>query len=127
MPGWMRWMAVLPVALLATVLSTVPLHFVLYQTITGSGVVEPYPETPERMLVPLVGALAFICVGARVAPKHEVATATVLFALWLLFAATFVALALSGAHLGGLQFNLQRAGLGPVMAVVGAIAGLYSS
>jgi len=125
MPNWLRWIAVLPAALLGMVLSAFPLHFILYQTLTGSGIVEPYPEPPERVLMPLVGAMAFIWLGARVAPNHKVKVATVLLALWLLFLGVSVVLELSGADLDGLQFNLQGGGLGPVMALVGAIAGLY--
>ena len=125
MPNWLRWVAVLPAALLAMVLSAFPLHFVLYQTLTGSGIIEPYPETPERVLMPLVGAIAFIWVGARVAPNHKVKAAKVLFTLWLLLLGAVVVLVLSGTDLGGLQFNLESGGLGPVMAFIGAVAGLY--
>ena len=106
-------------------LSAFPLHFVLYQTLTGSGIVEPYPETPERILMPLVGAIVFIWAGAWVAPNHKFKVATVLFTLWLLLLAGAVVLVLSGADLGGLQFNLEGGGLAPIMALVGAIAGLY--
>ena len=125
MPNWLRWIAVLPAALLATVLSTLLLHLVLYQTLTGSGIVEPYPETPERILMPLVSAIAFIWAGAKVAPNHKVKAATVLFALWLFILGSVVALVLSGADLGGVRFNLEGGGLAPIMALVGAIAGLY--
>lgn len=125
MADWLRWVVVLPAALLAMVLSSFPLHFVLYQTLTGSGFIEPYPETPERVLLPLVGAMAFIWTGARVAPNHKVRTATVLFWLWLLMLGGAIAMVLSDAHFGGLQFNLEGGGLAPVMALVGAIASLY--
>ncbi len=125
MSNWLRWILVLPVALLAMILSAFPLHFVLYQTLTGSGIVEPYPETPERVLMPLVGAMAFIWAGAGVAPNHKVKMATVLFALWLLLLGVIVVLVLSDVDLSGLQFTIERGGLGPVMALVGAVAGLY--
>lgn len=125
MPNWLRWIAVLPAALLAVVVSAFPLHFVLYQTLTGSGIVEPYPETPERVLLPLVGAMAFIWAGARVAPNHKVKVATVLFALWLLILGSAVVLVLSGADIGGLQFKLEGGGLAPVVALIGAVVGLY--
>lgn len=125
MQNWLRWIAVLPAALLAMVLSAFPLHFVLYQTLTGSGIVEPYPETPERILLPFVGAVAFIWAGARVAPNHKVKAAMVLFVLWLLMLGGAVSLVLSGVDLGGLQFNLEGGGLAPVMALIGAVISLY--
>ncbi|MBW1965935.1 MAG: hypothetical protein JRI48_00875 [Deltaproteobacteria bacterium] len=125
MPNWLRWIAVLPAALLAMVLPAFPLHFVLYQSLTGSGIVEPYPETPERVLLPLVAAMAFIWAGAKVVPNHKVKAATVLFVLWLLMLGCAVVLVLSGADVGSLQFNLKGGGLAPVMAFIGAVAGLY--
>ena len=125
MPNWLRWIAVLPTALLAMILSAFPLHFVLFQTLTGSGIVEPYPEAPERILMPLVGTMAFIWAGARVAPDHKVRTATVLFAVWLLVFSVFVVAVLSGANFGGLQFDPEGGGSGPIMALLGAVGGLY--
>jgi hypothetical protein len=107
------------------VLALFPLHFVLYQTITGSGIVEPYPEMPERLLGPLVSALAFVWGGSRIAPFRKVETAVVLFgALLLLIGASF-ALGFTGAHIGSLQYSLQLGGLPPVGAIVGAFVGLY--
>jgi hypothetical protein len=125
MPNWLRWIAVPPAALLAIVLSAFLLHLVLYQTLTGSGFVEPYPETPERILLPLVGAVAFIWAGARVAPNHKVKVAMVLFVLWLIMLGGAVAMVLSGSDFGGLQFNFEGGGLAPAMALIGAVIGLY--
>jgi hypothetical protein len=125
MPNWLRWIAVPPAALLAIVLSAFLLHLVLYQTLTGSGLVEPYPETPERILLPLVGAVAFIWAGARVAPNHKVKVAMVLFVLWLIMLGGAVAMVLSGSDFGGLQFNFEGGGLAPAMALIGAVIGLY--
>jgi len=75
--------------------------------------------------MPLVGAMAFIWAGARVAPNHKVKAAAVLFALWLLVLGVVVLTVLSGADLGGIQFNLEGGGLAPIMALIGAVAGLY--
>jgi hypothetical protein len=56
-PNFLRWLAVLPGAMIAMFLSMFPLHLVLYQTLTGSGLIEPYPEMPERLLGPLAAAI----------------------------------------------------------------------
>jgi hypothetical protein len=45
---WLRWLAVLPGALLGGVRLTLPLHWVLFDTLTNF--VDPYPELPERLL-----------------------------------------------------------------------------
>lgn len=121
----LRWLAVVPAAVLAAVLSAVPLHLVLYQTLTGSGFIEPYPETPERVLLPLVAAMSFVWAGARVAPSHKMETAVVLFGSWLLLAGASIALILSGAHFGGLRVHSYGDGLSSMMALFGAFAGLY--
>lgn len=84
-----RWLLVLPGAVVCAVLALFPLHFVLYQTLTGSGIVEPYPEAPERLLGPLVSALAFVWGGARIAPHHKIETAVVLFGALLLLIGAF--------------------------------------
>ena len=125
MPKWLRWIAVLPAALLAIVLSAFLLHFVLYQTLAGSGIVEPYPETPERVLLPLVGAVAFIWAGARVAPNHKIKVAMFLFVIWLIMLGGAVVMVLNGADFGGLQFNFEGGGLASVMALIAAVIGLY--
>jgi hypothetical protein len=120
-----RWLAVLPGAVICAVLSAFPLHFVLYQTLTGSGIVEPYPATPERFLGPLVAALAFVWGGSRIAPFRKIETAVVLFSAWLLLVGGAFVLGLTGAHVGGAQFSLRLGGLPLVSAIVGAFIGLY--
>ncbi|MCD6250584.1 MAG: hypothetical protein J7J98_09670 [candidate division Zixibacteria bacterium] len=125
MPDWLRWIAVLPAALLATILSAFPLHFVLYQTLTGSGIVDPYPETPERVLLPLVASMAFIWVGANVAPSHKLKVATSLLVPWLLLLVSAVVMALNSSNLWGMQFSSEEIGLPTVLSIFGAIAGLY--
>lgn len=120
-----RWLAVLPGAVICMFLALFPLHFVLYQTLTGSGIVEPYPEAPERLLGPLVSTLAFVWGGSRIAPFRKVETAVVLFGASLLLIGASFALGLTGAHIGSVQYSLQLGGLPPAGAVVGAFIGLY--
>lgn len=103
----LRWTAVLPGAVIAAVLATFLLRIVLYQTLTGSGLIQPYPETPERLLTPLMLAIAFVWAGARIAPKHNLKVAIVLCSLWILILGGMFALAMSGANVGSGQLYLQ--------------------
>lgn len=120
-----RWFAVLPGATLAMVASSFPLHLVLYQTLTGSGMVEPYPEAPERLLGPLVATLAFVWAGSRIAPNNKVQAAVALFGLMLLGSGASLALAVSGAHLGNAGYYLRMGGLPVAAGIGGAFIGLY--
>lgn len=120
-----RWIGVFPGALTGAVLSLVPLHLILYQTLTGSGIAEPYPETPERLLSPFVAAIAFVWMGTYIAPNRKAATAVVTFGVWLLFTVTFLALVLADVHVGKIQFYLEGGILRPIGSIVGAFVGLF--
>jgi hypothetical protein len=120
-----RWIGVLPGALIGAVLSSFPLHLILYQSLTGSGLVEPYPVMPERLLGPFVAAIAFVWIGTYIAPNRKAATAVLLFGAWLLFAGTFLALGLADANLGNSQFDLKSGSFGPIGSIAGAFVGLY--
>ena len=120
---FLRWLAVLPGAILAAVLVSFPLHFVLYQTLRNF--VEPYPELPERILFPLAAAIAFQWAGVKIAPSHKDKTMIILFSLWLVFSIAGVWLILSGVRLGDSNLVAQGGGLGPIFAIIGAFAGLY--
>jgi hypothetical protein len=123
--GLLRWIAVLPGAFLAMPLSSFPLHLVLYQTLTGSGIIEPYPEAPERILSPLVATLAFVWVGSRIAPNRKVEAAITLFGLTLLGCGASLALAVSGAHFGNVSYYVRLGGLPIIAGIAGAFIGLY--
>lgn len=118
----MRWLTVLPGAVLCGFLMTFPLHWSLYRTL--SNFVEPYPTLPERVLSPLVIAAGLVWSGARIAPARKVETAVVLFGLWMMIVGGGVALTLFGVTVRGRQLFPYGGGLGPVAAIVGAIIGL---
>lgn len=121
----MRWIAVLPGAFLAMLLSSFPLHLVLYQTLTGSGIIEPYPEAPERILSPLAATLAFIWAGSRIAPSRKMETALGLFGLSLLGSGGALALAVVGFRDDNIGFYLRLSGLPIAAGIAGAFIGLY--
>lgn len=107
------------------VLSSFLLHLVLYQTLTGSGIVEPYPEAPERILSPLAAALAFIWAGSRIAPSRKMETAIVLFGSVLVLAGIALTLAVLGFRDGNTGFVLRYDGLPNAAGIAGAFIGLY--
>jgi hypothetical protein len=87
--------------------------------------VDPYPELPERLLTALAIGLAFVWAGSRIAPKHRVKTAVVLFGLWMGLLGGLVFLTLSGGTLMGQRAFLHGGGLASAMGVVGALVGLW--
>jgi hypothetical protein len=119
---WLRWLAVLPGGLIGGFLLLFPLRLALVNTLRGF--VTPYPELPERILTPFVIAVGFVSLGARIAPDRKTETAVALFGLWLFVVGAFVALALSNANVGGRSLFMHGGGIGPLLAVVGAVAGL---
>jgi len=120
---WLRWLAVLPGALLAGVLAGFPLHWVLYGTL--SNFIEPYPELPERLLWPFVVNGVFIWVASRIAPQYKVVTSVILFGLCMFLIGGFVFLTLSGHNWMGHKLYLRGGGIGPMMALAGAATGIY--
>lgn len=121
----LRWLAILPGAVVCALLSTFLLHWVLYGTLTYSGIVEPYPEAPERFLTPFAMALSFVWAGSQIAPRHRVETAAVLFGTWLLLSGAAYALGLDGARIGGTQLHLHYGGFALAGGIVGAFIGFY--
>jgi len=125
MLNWSRWLTVLPSAILAAFLTSFPLHFILYQTLTGSGLVEPYPEFPERVLFPFTAGVAFVWVGAKFAPSSRGRVAKVLLSLWTLLILGAFLLVQYGGGFEGVQLSHQYGAAGPVMAILGGVLGAF--
>jgi len=117
----LRWLAVLPSALLGSLLATFLLHLVLYNTLRNF--VNPYPELPERVLSPFVIAMAFVWFGARIAPAHKTDTAAVLLAIWILLIGVFLGVVIFGGTVAGHHLFAQGKGIAPAMAFFGALSG----
>jgi hypothetical protein len=119
-----RWLGVLPGAFVCALLATFPLHWILYGTLTSSGIVQPYPEAPEQLLGPLVSALAFVWAGSWIAPFRKVEIEVVLLGALLLLIGVLFAFWITGTRIGHSQLYLRLAGLPPIGAVAGAFISL---
>jgi hypothetical protein len=83
---WLRWVGVLPGALLAGLLATFPLHWTLYFTLAHGETISGVNITPiERAMYPFVIALCYIVAGFKIAPKHKFKTSVILAVLYALF------------------------------------------
>jgi hypothetical protein len=119
----LRWAAVLPVALLGSLLASYPLHIILYLTLTQF--CDPYPELPERILFPFIFASSFIWIGSKIAPAFKNATSIILFGLYVFMYGGAVFLVWAGSPVFGGTLSFQASGIGVIMAITGAIFGVF--
>ena len=114
---WLRWIAVLPGALIAGFLVTFPLHWVLYFTLAHGETISGVNIKPiEYNLSPFVIAITFILVGSEIAPVNKFKTSIALTVIWLL---SFFGIFLFLNTLKP-QFQLRS-----VLSLLGAFLGLY--
>jgi hypothetical protein len=126
---WLRWIVVLPGAILAGFLITFPLHWLLYITFAHNGTLLGFIELPprsdiwiEQLLYPFVMAIIFITAGHYIAPKYKFKSAIALFTIYATLWVGVVILSFYGDSLYGV--DIQFSGR-TVLAIVGAILGLY--
>src|SRR5437763_1507823 len=82
----LRWLAVLPGAILGAVLSTFPLHWLLYFTLANGETISGVDIRPiEYFLYPVVMSFAFVVTGSEIAPIKKFQTAIGLSIMYLLF------------------------------------------
>lgn len=125
----LRWIAVLPGALIAGMLSTFPFHWILYLTLQGRtswlGLIElsePFNiDRLEYLLYPLVIAFFFLLAGYSIAPKFKFKTSIVLGFLYVLFQAGVVFMAVQK----GVEVEIGVRALGPIVGVLLGLAYLW--
>jgi hypothetical protein len=114
---WLRWIAVLPGALIAGFLATFLLHWVLYFTLAHGETVSGVNIKPiEYNLSPFVIAITFILVGFEIAPVNKFKTSVALTIIWLL---SFFGIFIFFTALKP-QFQIRSA-----LSLLGAFLGLY--
>lgn len=122
---WLRWVLVLPGAVLAGLLVTIPLHLVINYVFGHQGNFLDFMDFPlglntaiENLLYSFIIAITFISVGYKIAPKYKVKTASVLFVVYIIAWSVVGYIALS--KFNPVQFSARTA-----LAFLGAIIGLY--
>ena len=122
---WFRWVAVIPGAVLFSLLATFPLHWILYSTLVNGEMVSGVNIAPiERFLYPFVIAFTYVFAGYKIAPKNKFQTAIVLFAIYLIvwLIGSVIALFKINIYELDIQFSLRT-----VLALIGAILSLYTT
>jgi hypothetical protein len=124
-----RWIILLPAAVTAALLSTFPLHWLLYLKFarngTFLGMIELPPNsnlTIEYLLYPCVMAVVFVWSGYKIAPTHKFKAAIALFGLYVTVWLGIVVFTLAGGNIGNTPANF---GVRTVLALIGSGVGLY--
>lgn len=85
---YLRWVFILPLAILLAFLMDFPLHFILYSVLSGgeSPFITPYPESPELILAPFFRAFVFVLAGTFIAPNNNIIVGKIFSFIWVFFA-----------------------------------------
>ena len=114
--NFLRWIALLPGAIIGGFLATFPLHWILYFTLAHGETISGVNTNPiEYTLSPFVIAVTFIIVGFEIAPSHKFKIAIVLSSLWIV---SFITLFLFMSAQP--QFGIRGAG-----SLAGALLGVF--
>jgi len=83
---WLRWIAVLPGALIFGFLILFPLHWILYFALAKGETISGVNIRPiEYTFAPFVSAITFILIGFEIAPKYKFQTSIILTILHMSF------------------------------------------
>lgn len=113
----LRWITVLPGAILGGFLASFPLHWILYFTLARGEIIFGVNIEPiEYTLYPFAIAITFILIGSKIAPNNKFKTSVVLTCLWMLsFLAIFLFFSDSQT-----QFGIRGIG-----SLLGSLLGLF--
>jgi small basic protein len=120
---WFCWIAVFPGAIIAGLLATFPLHWILYFTLANGETISGVNIQPiEYLLYPFVVAITYILAGYQIAPESKFKTAVVLFGVYFfIWLAINVTSLFNGNVLGiDMQFSWRT-----ILSLIGAAIGLY--
>lgn len=120
-----RWILFLPLAILAAIVITFPLHWILYMTLSGGQdpFITPYPELPEKLFQPFCSGLVFVYVSAKLAPKYKKQIAAITVAVWCLLAILAIMIGYSEFSINRTTFNLDYLGFPIMFGIAGAVLG----
>lgn len=118
----LRWLAVIPGAILAGILVLFPLHLILYQTL--SNFIDPYPETPERILGPLATSWAMVTAAAYNAPSNKRNVAIAMAFVWIFIAGGGFTLSYFELEISSRRLDFGTSWLPIMFGVIGSLLGL---
>ena len=119
----LRWICVIPGAMVCGLLVAFPIHWLVL--VPSDSCITIPPETLERFLQAILGPLAVVWGGAKIAPYYRFRTGivlTVIFVIWLIVALIFAASR-------GIEFTggwFQRS-MTHVLQIAGFSWGLYQA
>jgi hypothetical protein len=120
---WLRWSAVFPGAIIAGLLATFPLHWILYFTLAKGEIISGVDIKPiEYLLYPFVIAVIFVLAGYKIAPKYKFKTAIVLFGLYLIMWLTFSIISLFKGNIYGIDMKFS---FRTILSLIGSFVGLF--
>ncbi len=123
--NWIRWLLLLPATVVFTFLSLMPLHWILYSTLTGSGLIIPYPEFPERVFSPLLMGLMFVLIPYKIAPKGKYWCSVIFLLIWVIMRVVGLYLALSNPYyFDSFALSIKYWGIPNIMGFSGALIGI---
>jgi hypothetical protein len=122
---WLAWVLLIPALVLIGVLVHFPLHIILYQTLTRSGFITPFPKSVEIIIAPMVSAMIIVYCAYLIAPEHKIKVCLLITVLWSVFAGIVFALGYFNIESNGIYFNLQYGGMPIILGIVGTLIGLY--
>jgi hypothetical protein len=118
---WIRWVVVLPGAIISGILAIFPLHWALHATFVRGSMISGMDIKPiEYFLYPFVVAIIYIVAGFKIAPKHKFKTASILFVFYVLFWITITYTMWGNGYIDNVSWR-------SIFALMGAIIGLYIS
>ena len=118
---WLRWIAVLPVAIIAGLAASILIRTILYYTIF---LFLPPGTTVEAMLTPVLNAAGFIFFGSLIAPGRNKKTLLALFLLFLVIVILIAILAWTGFELFGKKLVFSNGLLIIALSILGACIGM---
>ena len=119
---WLRWIAVVPGALLAAIIVSLIIRTVLYYTLFA--LISAKPRLIEIMLQPFLIGVGFIYFGSLIAPERNNKTLIILFVLCISVYSVFGFLTLY--HSERMGYWLQIRDFVPILvsAILGACIGV---
>lgn len=120
---WLRWILMMPVALICAGLSSFIVHFILYKTLSSGSdpIITPYPEFPERLIQPFVSAYITVWITHLIAPKYKF-TSALISALFIVLVIIITILLYEEDKFLNLKMNFNYV----PSAIIGAFVSLYS-